>query len=41
LGLAICRQIMGALGGDVAYLSGQDGPVFRVTLPELRGFDPT
>lgn len=33
LGLAICRQIMCALGGDVAYLPGQGGAAFRVTLP--------
>ncbi len=33
LGLAICRQIMGALGGDVTYLPGQNGAAFRVTLP--------
>jgi len=31
-GLAICRQIMGALGGDVTYVAGQRGAVFRVTL---------
>jgi signal transduction histidine kinase len=34
LGLAICRQIMGALGGDVTYLPGQGGAAFRVTLPQ-------
>ena len=33
LGLAICRQIMTALGGDVTYLPGQSGAAFRVTLP--------
>ena len=33
LGLSICRQIMGALGGDVAYLPGQGGAGFRVTIP--------
>ena len=33
LGLAICRQIMTALGGDVTYLPGQGGAAFRVTLP--------
>lgn len=36
LGLAICRQIMGALGGDVTYLPGQGGAAFRVTLPQAR-----
>ena len=34
LGLAICRQIMAALGGDVTYLPAQGGAAFRVTLPE-------
>ena len=34
LGLAICRQIMGRLGGAVDYLPGQGGAAFRVTLPE-------
>jgi len=34
LGLAICRQIMAALGGTVTYVPGQSGAVFRVTLPE-------
>ena len=38
LGLAICRQIMGALGGDVTYLPGQSGAAFRVTLPQLQAF---
>jgi len=33
LGLAICRQIMEALGGDVSYLPGQGGAGFRVALP--------
>lgn len=33
LGLAICREIMMRLGGDVAYLPGQGGAAFRVTLP--------
>ncbi len=34
LGLAICREIMGRLGGTIAYLPGQSGAAFRVTLPE-------
>lgn len=38
LGLAICREIMANLGGTVAYLPGQKGAAFRVSLP-LR-FDP-
>ena len=33
LGLAICREIMGNLGGTITYLPGQDGAAFRVTLP--------
>ncbi|MBT8412602.1 MAG: sodium:solute symporter, partial [Octadecabacter sp.] len=33
LGLAICRQIMEALGGTVTYLPGQGGAAFRVRLP--------
>jgi signal transduction histidine kinase len=33
LGLAICREIMGRLGGAVDYLPGQGGAAFRVTLP--------
>ncbi|KAE9631489.1 ATP-binding protein [Parasedimentitalea maritima] len=33
LGLAICREIMLRLGGDVRYLSGHPGGAFRVSLP--------
>ena len=33
LGLAICREIMGRLGGDIAYLPGQGGGAFRVSFP--------
>lgn len=33
LGLAICREIMQRLGGDISYLSGQGGAGFRVSLP--------
>ncbi|MEZ5730953.1 MAG: sensor histidine kinase [Paracoccaceae bacterium] len=33
LGLAICREIMVNLGGTIAYLPGQGGAAFRVTLP--------
>ena len=33
LGLAICREIMARLGGTIAYLPGQSGGAFRVTLP--------
>jgi len=36
LGLAICRQIMAALGGAVTYVPGQGGAVFRVVLPEAK-----
>jgi signal transduction histidine kinase len=33
LGLAICREVMANLGGTIAYLPGQRGAAFRVTLP--------
>ncbi|ETX26715.1 sensor histidine kinase [Roseivivax isoporae] len=33
LGLAICRQIMARLGGDIRYLPGRSGAAFRVELP--------
>lgn len=33
LGLAICREIMQRLGGDISYLPGQGGAAFRVTVP--------
>ncbi|MBU2963518.1 sodium:solute symporter [Citreicella sp. C3M06] len=33
LGLAICRQIMTRLGGEISYLPGQGGAAFRVILP--------
>ncbi|WP_417743748.1 ATP-binding protein [Salipiger sp.] len=33
LGLAICRQIVTRLGGEIRYLKGQDGAAFRVALP--------
>ena len=33
LGLAICREIMLRLGGDVTYVPGNSGARFRVTLP--------
>ena len=37
LGLAICREIMHRLGGDVRYLRGEEGGAFRVSLPlEMR-----
>ncbi|SFE90696.1 ATP-binding protein [Roseivivax sediminis] len=34
LGLAICRQIMARLGGDISYLPGQGGAAFRVEIAE-------
>jgi Na+/proline symporter/nitrogen-specific signal transduction histidine kinase len=33
LGLAICREIMVRLGGDVTYVNGMGGAAFRVMLP--------
>ena len=33
LGLAICREVMAALGGRISYLPGQGGAAFRVVLP--------
>ena len=36
LGLAICREIMGRLGGSIRYLPGQEGGAFRVALPRTR-----
>ncbi|MEL6510777.1 MAG: ATP-binding protein [Pseudomonadota bacterium] len=33
LGLAICREIMSKLGGEVRYLDGTGGTAFRVRLP--------
>ncbi|MEM6481921.1 MAG: sensor histidine kinase [Pseudomonadota bacterium] len=33
LGLAICREIMTRLGGGIAYMPGQSGASFRVTIP--------
>ncbi|SMH31849.1 ATP-binding protein [Maritimibacter sp. HL-12] len=37
LGLAISREIMNKLGGTIAYLPGQGGAAFRVTLPLAAG----
>ncbi|UZD91677.1 ATP-binding protein [Cognatishimia activa] len=34
LGLAICREIMQRLGGEISYLPGQGGAAFRVTIPQ-------
>ncbi|WP_374302996.1 ATP-binding protein [Paracoccus sp. (in: a-proteobacteria)] len=33
LGLAICREIMANLGGEITYLPGQGGAAFRIALP--------
>lgn len=33
LGLAICREIIGRLGGQISYVSGQSGGSFRITMP--------
>ncbi len=35
LGLAICREIMGRLGGAISYVPGERGAAFRVTLPDI------
>ncbi|SEM51853.1 hypothetical protein SAMN04488003_101396 [Loktanella fryxellensis] len=44
LGLAICREIMGRLGGDIAYVVQPQGACFRVTVPahvdEMAAADP-
>lgn len=34
LGLAICREVMTNLGGQISYLPGQGGAGFRITLPK-------
>ena len=34
LGLAICKEIMEFLGGDITYLPGRGGACFRVSLPK-------
>jgi Na+/proline symporter/nitrogen-specific signal transduction histidine kinase len=39
LGLAICREIMLNLGGEITYIPGQGGAAFRVTFPAT--LDPT
>ncbi len=36
LGLAICREIMHRLGGEVIYLPQQSGAAFRVKLPPVK-----
>ena len=33
LGLAICKEIIARLGGEITYLSGQRGAAFRVQVP--------
>ncbi|TMV67513.1 sodium:solute symporter, partial [Thioclava sp. BHET1] len=33
LGLAICREVMTSLGGEITYLPGQGGAAFRVSFP--------
>ena len=33
LGLAICREILERLGGNIVYLEGHTGGAFRVTMP--------
>ena len=36
LGLAICREIVQRLDGDISYLAGASGGAFRVTLSGIR-----
>ena len=36
LGLAICREVMKRLGGDITYLPRDSGTAFRVMLPKAR-----
>lgn len=40
LGLAICHEIMQVLGGSIAYLPGQGGAAFRITVPHRPPVDP-
>ena len=35
LGLAICREIMHNLGGEISYVPGQGGAAFRVSFPQV------
>ena len=37
LGLAICREVMGRLGGSISYVPGQAGAAFRVRVPMEAG----
>ncbi|MFV0493336.1 MAG: ATP-binding protein [Pseudorhodobacter sp.] len=37
LGLAICREVMANLGGEIAYLPGRNDVGFRVSLPLKQG----
>ena len=41
LGLAICREVIGRLGGNIDYLPGQQGAAFRVTLPRAQANAPS
>jgi signal transduction histidine kinase len=41
LGLAICKEVMGRLGGDIDYLPGQSGTAFRVTFAKSMGQSPS
>ncbi|GFE66735.1 ATP-binding protein [Litoreibacter roseus] len=37
LGLAICREVMARLGGEITYLADQQGAGFRIQVPQRLG----
>ena len=39
LGLAICREVMRRLGGEIDYLPDRPGTAFRVVLPQIGAFE--
>jgi len=36
LGLAICKEIVHSLGGNISYVPGQGGAAFRLEMPRVR-----